>query len=140
MTSRMMSRKSSTAFVFAQKTHPAAKDFVCCGFIARARQNATPGRGLAPSIASAKELADSAESPAVLPNAFSAARQSRSGGEGDSQQQDAARWLHVQIREIEEETFKQSTRGRPGKNTRYIRETATRYRLSWTTNHDANRT
>lgn len=47
---------------------------------------------------------------------------------------DATRWLHVQILEFEEETFKQSTRGRPGKNTRYVRETTTRYKLSWTTN------
>jgi transposase len=46
---------------------------------------------------------------------------------------DVARWLNVQILEFEEETFKQSTRGRPGKDTRYIRETATRYKLSWTT-------
>jgi transposase len=35
---------------------------------------------------------------------------------------------------MEEETFKQATRGRPGKNTRYIRETATRYTLLWTIN------
>jgi transposase len=47
---------------------------------------------------------------------------------------DVSRWLHVQILEFEEETFKQSTRGRPGKNTQYVRETATRYKLSWTTN------
>jgi transposase len=49
-------------------------------------------------------------------------------------QGDAGRWLHVQILEFEEETFKQSTRGRPGKNTRYVRETTTRFKLSWTTN------
>lgn len=47
---------------------------------------------------------------------------------------DVARWLNVQIHQIEEETFKQSTRGRPGKDTRYIRETATRFKLSWTIN------
>ncbi|NIS82586.1 MAG: IS1634 family transposase, partial [Anaerolineales bacterium] len=49
-------------------------------------------------------------------------------------QGDAARWLHVSIQEIVKETFKQSTPGRPGKNTQYIRETATRYQLSWTVN------
>jgi transposase len=38
----------------------------------------------------------------------------------------------VQILELEEETFKQATRGRPGKQTRYIRETRPRYQLSWT--------
>jgi len=47
---------------------------------------------------------------------------------------DVARWLNVQIHEIEEETFKQSTRGRPGKETRYVRETATCYKLSWIVN------
>jgi transposase len=46
---------------------------------------------------------------------------------------DVSRWLSVQILEFEEENFKQATRGRPGKNTQYIRETTTRYRLSWTT-------
>ena len=42
------------------------------------------------------------------------------------------RWLSVQILEFEEETFKQSTRGRPGKHTQYLRETTLRYKLSWT--------
>ena len=45
---------------------------------------------------------------------------------------DVSRWLSVQILELEEETFKQATRGRPGKQTRYIRETRPRYQLSWT--------
>ena len=36
---------------------------------------------------------------------------------------DATRWLNVHIREIEEETFKQTKRGRPGKDTQYIRQT-----------------
>ena len=47
---------------------------------------------------------------------------------------DAARWFTVHIREIEQEHFKQSTPGRPGKHTRYIRQTRSRYRLSWTLN------
>ena len=34
--------------------------------------------------------------------------------------------------EHEDETFKQESRGRPGKNTRYVRETSLRYQLSWT--------
>lgn len=46
---------------------------------------------------------------------------------------DIQRWVKCQIEEIEEATFKQSTRGRPGKDTRYVKTTATRYRLSWTT-------
>ncbi len=46
---------------------------------------------------------------------------------------DVSRWLRVQVVEYEEETFKQEHRGRPGKSTRYIRETRTRYTLSWTT-------
>jgi transposase len=45
---------------------------------------------------------------------------------------DVSRWLNVQILEFEEEAFKQSTRGRPGKHTQYVRETSTRYKLSWT--------
>lgn len=46
---------------------------------------------------------------------------------------DVSRWLSVQVLELEEETFKQATRGRPGKDTRYVRETRPRYKLSWTT-------
>lgn len=45
---------------------------------------------------------------------------------------DVSRWLRVQVIEFEKETFKQSTPGRPSKNTRYIRQTAKRYKLSWT--------
>jgi len=41
-----------------------------------------------------------------------------------------AAWVQVKIDEQEEETFKQSTRGRPGSNTQYVREVASRYRLS----------
>lgn len=47
-------------------------------------------------------------------------------GDGDVQ-----RWLRVQILDFEEEKFKQSTRGRPGKNTQYVRETTKRFQLSW---------
>lgn len=47
---------------------------------------------------------------------------------------DVRRWLNVRILEFEEEVFKQSTPGRPGKNTQYVRKTATRYKLSWTVN------
>jgi transposase len=45
---------------------------------------------------------------------------------------DLSRWLSVEIHQFEQETFKQSTRGRPGKDTRYVRETTLRYQLSWT--------
>ena len=45
---------------------------------------------------------------------------------------DVANWLSVQIHELEEETFKQATRGRPGKETQYVRKTALRYQLAWT--------
>lgn len=41
------------------------------------------------------------------------------------------RWLSVQVLEWEEETFKQSTRGRPGKNTQYVRLATKRFQLSW---------
>jgi len=42
------------------------------------------------------------------------------------------RWLSVQVLEWEEETFKQSTRGRPGKETQYVRLAKKRFQLSWT--------
>lgn len=41
------------------------------------------------------------------------------------------RWLSVQILEFEQETFKQETRGRPGKETRYVRRATQRFKLSW---------
>jgi transposase len=45
-----------------------------------------------------------------------------------------ARWIEVEICEDQQDVFKQATRGRPGKETRYVKETMTRYRLSWTIN------
>ncbi len=39
-------------------------------------------------------------------------------------------WVQVEIHEQQEETFKQSQRGRPGSNTQYVRQLSTRYRLS----------
>lgn len=41
------------------------------------------------------------------------------------------RWLRVHIQEVEQETFKQSTRGRPSKETHYVRQVTTRYHLNW---------
>jgi transposase len=38
-------------------------------------------------------------------------------------------FVHVEIQEEERETFKQTSRGRPSKNTQYIRHVETRYRL-----------
>jgi transposase len=39
-------------------------------------------------------------------------------------------WVRVTIEEVERETYKQATRGRPGKNTKYVKEVRTRFRLS----------
>lgn len=39
--------------------------------------------------------------------------------------------LRVEIAELEEETFRQATRGRPSKATKYVREVATRFTLAW---------
>ncbi len=39
--------------------------------------------------------------------------------------------VQVTIVEIEEETFRQTKQGRPGKNTKYTREVRTRYDLRW---------
>lgn len=41
-----------------------------------------------------------------------------------------AAWVQVEIHPQQEETFKQTTRGRPGTNTQYIREVTSRYRLT----------
>ena len=46
-------------------------------------------------------------------------------------------WLLVQIEEQEEETFRQATRGRPGEQTKYLRQTRSRYTLTWTLNLEA---
>jgi len=42
-------------------------------------------------------------------------------------------FLHVSITEQEQETFRQTTRGRPTINTKYRREVETRYGLTWET-------
>ncbi|MFV1963648.1 MAG: IS1634 family transposase, partial [Acidimicrobiia bacterium] len=39
-------------------------------------------------------------------------------------------WVQVEIHEQQEESFKQATPGRPGSNTQYVREVASRYSLS----------
>ena len=40
------------------------------------------------------------------------------------------RWVRVSIRELETSEFRQATRGRPGKDTQYVRTTQTRFDLS----------
>jgi transposase len=44
---------------------------------------------------------------------------------------EAGPWLLVEIEEQEEETFRQATRGRPGERTKYLRETRSRFTLTW---------
>jgi transposase len=44
---------------------------------------------------------------------------------------EASSWLRVEIEEQEEETFRQATRGRPNKQTEYLRETRPRFTLTW---------
>jgi len=39
-------------------------------------------------------------------------------------------WVQVDIESVQEETYKQATRGRPSKNTKYVREVRERFRLS----------
>jgi transposase len=50
---------------------------------------------------------------------------------------DASSWLLVEIEEQEEETFRQATRGRPSEQTKYLRETRTRFTLTWKLNVEA---
>lgn len=47
------------------------------------------------------------------------------------QEHDLARWVTVDIQECERATFRQASRGRPGKNTPYVKQVSTRYTLSW---------
>jgi transposase len=44
---------------------------------------------------------------------------------------DATSWLLVAIEEQEEATFRQATRGRPGEQTTYRKQTRSRYTLTW---------
>jgi transposase len=44
---------------------------------------------------------------------------------------EASSWLLVAIEEQEEETFRQATRGRPGEQTKYLKETRSRFTLTW---------
>jgi transposase len=46
-------------------------------------------------------------------------------------------WLTVEIEEQEEETFRQATRGRPSEQTKYLRETRSRFTLTWQLNVEA---
>lgn len=45
---------------------------------------------------------------------------------------DVAPWIHAQITPQEQETYRQAERGRPGKNTRYVRQVSTRLELTYT--------
>lgn len=49
----------------------------------------------------------------------------------------ARSWLRVEIEEHEEETFRQATRGRPGEQTQYLRETRARFTRTWKLNVEA---
>jgi transposase len=50
---------------------------------------------------------------------------------------EASSWLLVEIEEKEEETFRQATRGRPSEQTKYLRETRSRFTLTWKLNVEA---
>lgn len=50
---------------------------------------------------------------------------------------EANRWLLVQIEEQEEATFRQATRGRPGEQTKYLKQVRLRYTLTWKLNLEA---
>ena len=50
---------------------------------------------------------------------------------------EASSWLLVEIEEKEEETFRQATRGRPSEQTQYLRETKSRFTLTWKLNVEA---
>jgi transposase len=52
-------------------------------------------------------------------------------------QSEASSWLLVEIEEREEETFRQSSRGRPSDQTKYLRETRSRFTLTWKLNVEA---
>ena len=44
-------------------------------------------------------------------------------------------WIHVTIEERVEERYRQERKGRPGKDTRYVKEVTTRFDLSYQTDH-----
>ncbi len=48
----------------------------------------------------------------------------------------AARWISVTVHENIEETFRQESRGRPGTDTRYRKQTRTRHTINWNANTD----
>jgi transposase len=50
---------------------------------------------------------------------------------------EASSWLLVAIEEQEEETYRQATRGRPGEQTKYLKETRSRFTLTWKLNLEA---
>ena len=50
---------------------------------------------------------------------------------------EASSWLLVEIEEQEEETFRQATRGRPSEQTKYLKETRSRFTLTWKLNMEA---
>jgi transposase len=50
---------------------------------------------------------------------------------------EASSWLLVEIEEQEEETFRQATRGRPSEQTKYLKETRSRFTLTWKLNMES---
>lgn len=47
------------------------------------------------------------------------------------------KWIRVDLKEVEEESYRQASPGRPGKNTRYRRSTRKRFALDYQINDDA---
>ncbi len=47
------------------------------------------------------------------------------------------KWISVEVKEIEEESYRQAQRGRPGKNTRYVRTVRERFDLDYEIKEDA---
>lgn len=47
------------------------------------------------------------------------------------------KWIRVEVNEIVEESYRQVRRGRPGKNTRYVRKIRERFELDYEINEDA---
>lgn len=50
---------------------------------------------------------------------------------------EATSWLLVETQEQEEATFRQATRGRPSEQTKYLKQTRSRFTLSWKLNLEA---
>ena len=67
----------------------------------------------------------------IPPHALSPRSESRGGGPGNPAGRGVEQWIVTEIKERTEEKYRQDRRGRPNDQTRYVKQTSTRFELAY---------